>query len=634
MAEFVNPYTFVPLPTAISRRRPAGHHRGESGHICGRMTVKWTLRTPLLIPQAYRPAPGDRIVLPGSSVKGAVRSLHETLMGGCLRVLDEEFVPVYREPAVSRDESWHLAVVTEATRHGRATRVTVTEETVWVPVGVLGSALGRIPRSGDTVDIAEAAITADPGLGRKEASAAGGVTSGDGWALLVGDSGTRLRSAQFFCAAGRMPDGATGTRAVPVAAWEEYEQVCENANDLRLIRQKPSDNAYKGWRSGRIFARVNWPAGGGVIGERRRVTGRLWPADVLWVSVNPASGQVERLSMAAIWRTPGKRRLGERIENAVGACNNPECLCLSCRLFGSADTMAAESGREADQRSYAGHLRIGDAVAEGVTTSRVRLAPLGAPRPGAGQFYLQIPRTDPASAETELPTACWGSEQDRPELRLVRGRKLYWNGDPTARRPPRHLARRGQSNESMTGERDLVPAGTCFAQEIAFDNVSPAELGSVLLTLLPGLLLPRTEGRQTADYLLRLGGGKPLGLGSCGVNVTDLKWQDACRRYFGQQELSQSAEEFFAPIAGDVARLAGHAVRQHWPALSRILRADGVDADLIWYPLGGEWNDETNRDRSFRFFTRTNGRYLQRRTEPIRPLPDPAPDNDQRLRTV
>jgi CRISPR-associated protein (TIGR03986 family) len=597
------------------------------------MTLSWTLRTPLLLPQSHRQAPGGRVVLPGSSVKGAVRSLHETLMGGCLRVLDEDFLPAYREPAVARDENWHLAVVTEATRQGRAARIRVTEETAWVPADTLVSGLGRVPQTGDTVNIVDEAIREHEGLQRLEVTGPGAVTAGEGWVVLVGDSGTRLKSKQFFCAAGRMPEGDTGVCKVPAPVWTEYEQACEGSNDLRLIRQKPPNPAYKGWQARPLFAEVGWPAKTDVIGRRRCVTGRLWPGDVVWARVSPDHGQVEHLSMAAIWRRLGERPLGERIGDAVRACRDPLELCLSCRLFGSADAAVAEPGREADQRSYAGHLRIGDAVAEGVVTTRVRRAPLGAPRPGAGQFYLQIARTDPASAETELPAAYWGSEQDRSERRQVRGRKFYWNGDPALQSPPRHLARPGQRNEAMTADRDLVPAGTCFTQEIAFDNVTRAELGSVLLTLLPRLVLPQTEGLKTADYLLRLGGGKPLGLGSCAVEVTDLWWQDSTQRYLGQQEVSQSATEFFAPLAGDVARLAGHAVLKHWPTLSRILRADGVDPKLVWYPLGGEWGDERNRDRAFRFFARTNGRYL-RRADPIRPLPDPAPGNDQRLRTV
>ncbi len=636
MAEFINPYTFVPLPAVIGRDLPTGHHCAGDGCVSGGMTVEWTLRTPLLLPQGHPAVRAGRVVIPGSSVKGAVRSLHEALMGGCLRVVDEDFVPVYRQPAVAKDRDWHLAVVTGATRQGRATHVMVTEQTAWVPIGTLRTALGRVPRTGDTVDIEDAAVTAHQGLGRDEVTDSAGVTAGDGWTVLVGDSGTRLKSRQFFCAAGRLPAEEGKTRVVAGSAWSEYVQLCEGTNDLRLARQRRASTDDKDWRSGRAFADVRW--GNETVGQRRRVTGQLWPGDVVWAWMNPDNQQIEHLSMAAIWRVPGTGPVSARVPETARACPDTEGrLCLSCRLFGSAETDTAESGREATQRSYAGHLRTGDAIADGVTTVREqRLAPLGSPRPGAGQFYLQISRTSPASDETQLPAACWGSERDDPDPRLVRGRKFYWNGDPAARQPPRHIARPGQKNEAMTGERHLVPAGTVFRQEIAFDNVPKAELASLLLTLLPRLVLPRTEGLQAADYRLRLGGGKPLGLGSCSVAVTGFWWQDARRRYAGQHPVRQETEEFFAPLAGDVARLAGRPVLRYWPTLSRILRADAVDPALIWYPLGGEWSDETKRDRSFGFFNKTNGRYLARGNEPIIPLPDPDPAKaqNQRLRTV
>jgi hypothetical protein len=185
VAEFINPYTFVPLPAAIGRARPGGHHCAGDGNVSGWMTVAWTLQTPLLLPRAHPAVHGGRVVIPGSSVKGAVRSLHEALMGGCLRVVDEEFVPVYRQPAVAKDETWALAVVTKATRQGRATHVMVTERAAWVPAGALGAALGRVPRAGDTVDIEEPAIHPHEGLARDEVTGPAAVTTGDGWTVLV-----------------------------------------------------------------------------------------------------------------------------------------------------------------------------------------------------------------------------------------------------------------------------------------------------------------------------------------------------------------------------------------------------------------------------------------------------------------
>jgi hypothetical protein len=166
-----------------------------------------------------------------------------------------------------------------------------------------------------------------------------------------------------------------------------------------------------------------------------------------------------------------------------------------------------------------------------------------------------------------------------------------------------------------------------LTQTLAFDNILPAELASVLLTLLPELLLPATERLDpaSAHYALRLGGGKPLGLGSCAVEVTDLTWWGAADRYTGHGPTREQPAEFFARHRQAVGQLAGRPVFRHWPTLSRILRADGVEADLLWYPLGGAWDDPVNRDRSYAFFAKSNGRYLANSREPIVPLPDPYP---------
>jgi hypothetical protein len=289
VAEFINPYTFVPLPKAINRQAPAGHHRATAGHVSGRMAVTWTLRTALLLPARQLLEPGGQVVIPGSSVKGAVRSLHETLMGGCLRVLDEDFIPVYRQPAVAMGHNWHLAVVMRTTRFGRATHVRVADETVWVAADVVDATLGRVPRTGDTVSIDELAITGNRGLGRLEVNRSDGVRVGRDWVLMVGDSGTRVRSKRFYCAVGRLPVHDGGIREVPGEAWDEYDQLCEGTNDLRQIRQHPDAGEHKGWRVGRIFTDVRW--GSGIVGERRRVTGRLWQGDVVWVALNPANGE-------------------------------------------------------------------------------------------------------------------------------------------------------------------------------------------------------------------------------------------------------------------------------------------------------------------------------------------------------
>ncbi|MBO3752841.1 hypothetical protein J5X84_42905 [Streptosporangiaceae bacterium NEAU-GS5] len=609
------------------------------------MTVSWTLATPLLLPEEHGPVTGAQVTVPGSSVKGAVRSLHETLMGGCLRVFDEEFVPVYRQPAVAKEGDWWLGAVREATRDGRATRVEVTVRTVWVPIEALPKMDGRRPRSGDTIEIDESAIVSGT-LDRKEVEP-WGVRPGNGWVILVGDSGSRMRSQRFFVAAGELAGDEDDLRDVPEEVWESYLALCAGTNDMRQIKQDPDSVKFKGWRTERVFAPVTWSrdqtsSRRPVVAERRRVTGRLRPGDVVWVRLDQESGDIAELAMAAIWRVKGAREtaphgfMGQRVPAALHACSDWQSLCVSCRLFGSADTSGALPGEEAEQHSYAGHVRMGDAVAEKVTTIRVaRLAPMGAPRPGAGQFYLRISDKEPAGSKEDLPSAYWGSRQDATELRRLRGRKFYWHGDPMLQPVPRHVARDEQSNEAMSGARDMVPAETVLTQQITFDNIPKAELGSLLVTLLPRLLLARTEPGESGDYALRLGGGKPLGLGSCRVAVTALEWWESATRYMGGQAFRTSPEEFLAlklddrSVMSHVAVLAGPDVRRQWPVVSRVLRADAVDPQLIWYPHGGTG---AKRDRSFVFFNQSNGQFYENTRRPVIPLPDPDPGTDQTMR--
>ena len=616
----------------------------------------------MLLPTKYELDGSGRLVVPGSAVKGAVRSLHESLMGGCLRVVDLDFLPVYREPTVSKlaDEAWRLAIVTEATAPGRATKVQVTQvpgDVIWLEARTVGEALGRAPGSGDSLSIDEDWIPATANtLNRFEVTSSQAVTGEGGcWRLLVGDAGARGKAEKFFVAAGYLDDDAE-TFAVPIEAWEDYERVCAGTDDLRLIRQDDTKDEFKGWRTERIFAPVRWKDS--VVGQRRRVTGKLWPGDVLWVRVDEENGVVEQLSMAAIWRRTGAGSVGDRVPETLKPCTDPDDLCVSCRLFGSADTSGAEIGAVAEQRAYSGHIRFGNAVsAVPVEPAEVMLAPMGVPRPGAGQFYLRHERIQrdrggqdydpllPAASDQELPSAAWGAARHEgvgQPLRQIRGRKLYWHGDPAAQTPPRHIARPHQvtgkdgREKKMATKRNLVPAGTVLTQRIAFDNVPRAELGALLLTLLPGALMhlpdkSREPERSTFPYALRLGGGKPLGLGSCTVEVGGFEWWDEAGRYTDQEARQGDPAEFIRQQRADIIKLAAPDARKHWPTLARILRTDAVDAERIWYPVGGEWDNVEKRDESFRFFPQTNGAYYARRVEPIVPLPDPAKPADAQL---
>jgi RAMP superfamily len=82
MAEFVNPYSFVPQVAAPKRHPPSGHASMPAGRFSGVLDVTITARTPLLI-GGFKPEGAGRqdlprridgtVMIPGSGLMGAVR---------------------------------------------------------------------------------------------------------------------------------------------------------------------------------------------------------------------------------------------------------------------------------------------------------------------------------------------------------------------------------------------------------------------------------------------------------------------------------------------------------------------------------------------------------------------------------
>jgi hypothetical protein len=107
------PYEFVPLPDGrIPTSAPAGHHRYQPGNLTGILTATIIARSPvhvasgLLEPKADRQYPmvkghfrtGDRPAIPGTSLKGCIRSIVEAISRSSVQVtrareLDRSYLP-------------------------------------------------------------------------------------------------------------------------------------------------------------------------------------------------------------------------------------------------------------------------------------------------------------------------------------------------------------------------------------------------------------------------------------------------------------------------------------------------------------------------------------------------------------
>ena len=644
---FVNPYTFVPFPVTVERSAPGGHHLLGPGRLSGAFTVTWTFTTAFLAPDGASGT--DVLRLPGSSVKGAVRAVHETLAGGCLRVFDADFIPSYRDHAQVRGPEWKLAVVEKATGDGQPLTVMLCDEVVWVGAGQLRQACGASLATGSRIGIKHADIPSEPNsLGRKELASSAAVTGGGDWVVLVTDSGTRqLKKGTYFLACGRV---GTQTAEVTEAAWRTFRIAAVGTRDMQPGARKRADHDPDDRQP---TAPVKF--GSQPIGYRRVVTGRLWEGDVIWVRTRTdgASVTAGELSLAALWRHPGwdpgqdpasspeRWSAGERVPPALLGCSDPGELCPTCRVFGSVDQQAREHGDRARQRAYAGHVRFGDACSEQpVELEEIQRAPLGAPRPGAGQFYLNYTDSKPAGKGGK-PTREWGSDPDTERRRPLRGRKFYWHADPAGQSPPRHLARDHQkrrpdgTESELVSKRQLAPVGTVLRQRVTFDNLRRAELGGLLAAFeLHRVLTPAAP--EAGPVLLHLGGGKPLGLGSCTATVEDLRVWTAASRYGAAAAETPDAGAYVREFAGACPAEIKGAI---WPSLTAVLAQGTVNAAQVWYPPGEYWPDQKGRqeefDKPFYFFTASSGTHIEAKGKqrPLVKLPDPA-GRDQSLPIV
>jgi RAMP superfamily len=653
VAEFVNPYTFVPFSQEPDRRPPQSHAFMAAERLMGVLRVTVTARTPLLIggyqqpgaggdpvPDVPRRAGQDRTpMIPGSGFLGALRSTHEALAGGCLRVLDTEWAAVHRHPpSTAETRDLRLAVVLETDGTGRPVTVGLCDQVIWVDQALLPRGQGGVAATGDRLQI-PAGAAVDSGdrkvLRPAEASpreverrSGMGAALDDSWVLLVTDTRARTPGQPAYFAAGRIGPGSRRCQ-VPGdghgGAWAAYCRVVDGADDLRPANLPGHEEPQ--WGScPPEFADVCWPlpaqgtAAGPAVARRLRARHYLHGGQPVWVRVD--GPVVTEIRLSRLWRYEGSCPVGERA-GLAGPCTDPERLCWSCRVFGSADTTGRDKDDIARQSSYRGHVRVDDLLAaRSFEPVPWHLAPLAAPKPSAGQFYLDnsaVPARSQHAAKDTRPAATWGSLADQGRARPIRGRKFYWRTrDPDQGDHPRG-AHRGHQSDTQSRHALLIPAGTEFTGRVCFENLGAADFGSLLAALDPRLLAGAgLDG--WAETVTSVGGGKPFGFGAVSVDVQVEQVQTAAGRYLAHDSDGPDTGEAVRAFLADVPA----AVSATWPALRNVLTMGFIPDDLVWYPPGAGAKGDEGFDHSYEFFGRTTGLQFKDKVRDLVVLPPAA----------
>lgn len=207
------------------------------------------------------------------------------------------------------------------------------------------------------------------------------------------------------------------------------------------------------------------------------------------------------LSNSSIGRI-GLRRGWQEIMGSHAPCNNTERLCPACLLFGTIQ-----------DKGLKGHIRFTDAVPVSHWESkRHTLQILGEPKATAFEFYQKKPKGnritywnfDFYGQKVRLP----GEKQARIQYSMLdeaapRGRKMYWHS-PTAEDTLK--TNMNTTTETIEGS---------FEFQIYFDQITRKQLQDLIWVITLG------ENQKDSTKQHKLGHAKPLGYGSVKLTIRE-----------------------------------------------------------------------------------------------------------------
>ncbi|MDQ1249641.1 MAG: hypothetical protein QG597_4017 [Actinomycetota bacterium] len=608
---FFNPYTFVPLGDrdVDEDGDPPAHDEYAQGRYSGVLDISITAESPLLVlDQAGAVWQNDRATMgtltspagepyiPGSAIKGMLRSAFEIVTGSRMGVFDgSENIFVRDNVDHARDK--RPAVVVEGDKGLELHVVTSIERTgipsVMVPRRLLGKARDR-------QEVRVEAVLVQHEWPPFKVWRAVKVMSADGTRDLGKDSGDRGLG---------IDDSFTPVNPAASATFRGFLQVtgktAVNKHDERLvvtaviggepavtIKSIPlTERMVTAWRKTiASYLELRSPRGielpdgvrSGPYGKNPRPTApspadwrdripadwELKPGRTLFVELDPKTHSVRMLSPAMVGRRLMPWTPRERVAESHLPAQSLAQLSPADRVFG----WVKEKADDRDSGvAYRGNVQIEPALRSAgplgeapqwhptVLNPPLTLGILSSPKPQQVRFYFGPTKSQPLA--DDVAKSDLGST-----VASIRGAKVY----------PPHLdfdlaqvtsPRQPDDSNQSRSIADCIPQGAYFRTTMRFMNLTRLELGALLYLV----TLPQA-------YHHRLGMGKPLGFGSVHVSLdrdTSRIWDHEQRRH-GYRTLSDANDvalptaEAVADVVSDflAATQSDESSRRTWERLS------------------------------------------------------------------
>ena len=510
---FVNPYNFVPANLKETKRINVLE---ESEKITGYFQCRIRCKTPLAIPDVEHKegAEGEhckypfltvdgKYVIPGSTIRGVIRNVYETLTDSC-------FCSVQGNPAITARSSksfnpglliknkqgdWELynaekhLVVVDQSFHNQQ-RLGENGIAFYSNPPVLSGA-SMACKTGDKINF-ELACNGRTKLQYEKHKRNGRIIKIGIYVkrLQQYQSGSKLKEG-YVCIGEKSPrrhfqsifekDGKVPNVVITKEDIQRLEDVLEEYRNKKKNKLYP--NPHKGYPDYEHAKR------NGVI-------------PVYYFNDN---GRLD-MTFAALGRKAYHKRWNDIVsEKAHDKCDKRSQLCPACALFGTAHGDKYGSRVRFTDAEYTGNMGC-------LRNEQKTFAELGSPRISYTPFYMR---------ETG-EKANYSVGYDSAEME-IRGRKYYWHHVPDTR-----FVHKNKRNATF----EIIKKSAEFGFKIYFDGITEPQLA------LLAMAIHLNENRPDGHMCHKMGHGKPLGYGSvkiyieeCKVRVFDLNdgWKEESR---------------------------------------------------------------------------------------------------------
>lgn len=495
----VNPYNFVPFSkNAPFRTSPEQVYQDAASLLHGYLDISLTNTTPLIIPES-KPYQEDRQTshkyyhffrmpdkqgtpaIPGSEIRGLIRSIYETITNSCTTVvLDHNDYAMRTSPQGSFKQTgilehnpasgvWNLY-------SSAVTRIPLDETAYSMNLARTGFRyLGKY-RNGQMVYVTgpfnEGRLVEDPkSTGRK------------GWLLFNEPVSAPRADRQNKVYNVRVVEKGSNllkswTKDDPQNPYKMLDEVLSDRNAQSTQNKARNKTAHDDYKA----ALMNVKENGGCL-------------PVWYLPVERGNETLYYLSNAAIGRVH-IMRTWEEIMGSHSPCKEAKSLCPACRLF----------GKTTDDGGLKGRIQVTDALLQGeinpadfVTRT---LDILSTPRPSAYDFYIRKPEGNRVQYWNYDYYGVWSDRglvyRDMTEA-SPRGRKFYWHG-----KVKEANAEKGKQNSTM----ESLKGGHLFTFRIYYNGITERQLSELKYAITLG------ENRVNSDLQFKIGHARPLGYGS------------------------------------------------------------------------------------------------------------------------